>query len=71
MFRTIEVKVGLGNKGKWTSEHDVSQDVYNYIYIYIYIHICKSEVSKTCTIVNALYIPNFIISCVLFLNCIC
>ena len=42
-----------------------------YIYIYIYIHICKSEVSKTCTIVNALYIPNFIISCVLFLNCIC
>ena len=37
MFRTIEVKVGLGNRGKWTSEHDVSQDVYNYIYIYIYI----------------------------------
>ena len=39
MFRTIEVKVGLGNRGKWTSEHDVSQDVYNYIYIYIYIYI--------------------------------
>ena len=36
MFRTIEVKVGLGNRGKWTSEHDVSQDVYNYIYIYIF-----------------------------------
>ena len=27
--------------------------------IYLYIHNCKSEVSKTYTIVNALYIPEF------------
>ena len=31
------MKLGLATRGKWTSEHAVSQDVYIYIYIYIYI----------------------------------
>ena len=33
-FQTIEVKLGLAIRGKWASEHDVSQDVYLYIYIF-------------------------------------
>ena len=46
LFQTVELKLGLTTRGKWTSEHDVSQDVYIYIYIfgktifiYIYIYI--------------------------------
>ena len=39
----------LATRGKWTSEHDVSQDVYIYIifgkYIYIYI-IAKVKFQK-------------------------
>ena len=57
LFQTVEVKLGLTTRGKWTPEHDVSQGVYIYIYIYIfgkniiiyiyiYIHNCKSEVFK-------------------------
>ena len=33
------MKLGLETRGKWTSNHDVSQDVYIYIHIYIYIYI--------------------------------
>ena len=29
------MKLGLAIRGKWTSEHDVSQDVHNYIYTYL------------------------------------
>ena len=29
------MKLGLAIRGKWTLEHDVSQDVYNYIYTYL------------------------------------
>ena len=58
------MKLDLATRGKWTLEHDVSQDMSIYIYIFgknifIYIHNCKSEVSKTYTIVNALYLPEF------------
>ena len=63
------MKLGLTTRGKWTSEHDVSQDVY----IYIYIYICKSEVSKSYTTVNALYKPKFYYfdSCILLWNYTC
>ena len=33
-FQTIEMKLGLATRGKWTSKHGVSQEVYNYIYIF-------------------------------------
>ena len=37
---TVELKLGLVTRGKWTSEHDVSQDVYIiYILVQIYIYI--------------------------------
>ena len=49
LFQTVEVKLGLTTRGKWTSEHDVSQDIYIYIifgkYIYIYI-IAKVKFQK-------------------------
>ena len=54
------MKLGLATRGKWTLEHDVSQDIYIYIYIHMYIHICKSEVSKTYTIVNVLFFLYFV-----------
>ena len=49
------MKFGLVTRGKWTSEHDISQDMY----FFIYTHICKSEVSKYYIIFNALYIIEF------------
>ena len=69
------MKLGLETRGKWTSNHDVSQDVYIYIYIYIfakvkfqnlciYIHICKSEVSK---LIPLLMLYTYLI--LLFLVC--
>ena len=59
MWRKISFDFGsrlrvLATKGKWTTEHDVSQDVYNYIYIgknisiYIYI-IVKVKFQKLIT----------------------
>ena len=65
LIQKVELKFGLVTRGKWTLEHDVSQDVYIiyilvqiYIYIYIYI-IAKVKFPKSYTIVNALYIPEF------------
>ena len=55
LFRTIEVKFGLATGSKWTSEHDVFQDVC----VCVYTHICKSEVSKIYTIIYTLYTPEF------------
>ena len=43
LIQKVELKFGLVTRGKWTLEHDVSQDVYIIyilvqIYIYIYIY---------------------------------
>ena len=52
-------------KGKWTSEHDVSQDVY--IYIYIYTHICKSEVLKNLYHLFSVFLPIKVVT-ILFID---
>ena len=51
------MKFGLATGGKWTLEYDISQDVC--VCVCVYTHICKSEVSKTYTIIYTLYTPEF------------
>ena len=62
------MKLGLATRGKWTSEHDVSQDVYIYIYFLVNTHthiIAKVKFQNLISLSMLYTYLNFIIYCML------
>ena len=68
------MKLGLATRGKWTSEHDVSQDVYIYMYFLVNTHththththiIAKVKFQNLISLSMLYTYLNFIIYCML------